>query len=456
MGMAKHEGATTAWGRTIPAATATRYGIVRLPGWTGPTYLSERGADRRLPGVPSSMTARELVKARHVECMFWGCGPYNHVRGGAHRHATFVHDEGKSFHGHAEHPETADHLHSKAALLEWVRSAYPDDVVDFDLDTKNIAISVEGGTSRAQRPDAWVKLSSGAQIAIEFQHSAGDFDRVQEKTSRYEQQGITVWWVFSGRSPDTCRNVLPAPVRTKFGDLTADLTPAQISLAGQATPFFWFDVERRRIATPMVPTRRWFRRLSEEVWLQEHEMRTITAYWGPPLEGYSRWARMYEHDLAQCQVDLVTGRLVTPGTQVWARDSKRAVTEIATLRRAAHQRYFDACVESEDDGLPLSSGPMDDDSSSIATQPETAVQDDELSVSTTTPSPSDSSGQVPASPPEVEPVQTSGDTRAREAAQRDELSELAGNPRSVPRDPAPPVPSERRSWWQRAWQWFSS
>lgn len=454
MGMARHEGAATVWGRTIPAAQSTKYGIVRLPGWTGPTYLSEHGADRSLPGVPSSMTARELVKAKHVECVFWGCGPYNHVRGGAHRHAAFVHDEGKSFQGHAEHPETADHLHSKAALLEWVRSAYPDDVVDVDLDTKNIAIAVEGGTPRMQRPDAWIKLSSGAQIAIEFQHSAGDFDRVREKTSRYEQQGITVWWIFSGRSPATCRNVQPAKFRTKYGELTADLTPAQIRLVGQATQFFWFDVEHRRLATPMVPTRRWFRPLPEEEWL--HKTRTRRAYWGPPLKGYSRWARMYEHDLGQCQVDLATGRLVTPGTQVWERESERAVAEIATLRRAAHQRYLDAFVESEDDGLPLSSGSMDDDSSSIASQPETAARDDESSASKTTSSPSDRSGQVPSSPPEAEPVQPSRDAQAHDAEQGAELPEVAADPRVTPEDPAPPAPSGRRRWWQRAWRWFVS
>ncbi|ASK66146.1 hypothetical protein CFK39_10350 [Brachybacterium avium] len=397
------------------------------------------------------------MKAGYVECVFEGCGPYNHVRGGANQHATFVHDEGKSFQGHAERPETADHLHSKAALLAWARSAYPDDVVHFDLDTANIAMLAEGGKPREQRPDAWIALSSGAQIAIEFQHSVGDFERVREKTRRYEQQGITVWWVFSGRSPATCRNVQHAKFSTKYGELTADLSPAQVTLVGQAARFFWFDVERRRIATPMVPTRRSFRRLPEEEWSQEtQEPITTRTYWGPPLKGYSRWARMYEHDLEQCRVDLKTGRLVTPGTQVWDRDLERAEDEIATLRQAAHQRYLDSCVESEAEELSVSSGWMNGGPSAISSQSESAVRDDDLSAPAA-PSPSpDSSAPVPTGPGEEATDPIAGNARAHDAEQGAEWGDPPASRRAVSGDPVPPPHDDRPSWWRRAWQWLVS
>lgn len=462
MGTTRHKGTATVWGKTIPAKNSTRYGIVRLPRWTGPTQIPEHGADCRLPDVPSQLTARELVNEGLVECVFWGCGPYNHVRGGEKRHATFVHGEGKSLSRHSKHPETTDHLQSKAALLAWIRSTYPDDVVDFDLDTKNIAVLAEGGVSKGQRPDAWIELASGAEIAIEFQHSAGDFDRVREKTRRYEQQGITVWWVFSGRSPATCVNVKHAKYRHKYGDLTADLSPSQLTLAGEGTQFLWFDVERRRMATPMVPTKRPFRAFSEEHW-SHGERVTTRAYWGPPRKGYSKWARMYEHQLAQCSVDLASGQLVTPGTQVWKRESGRADNEIAALRQEAHQRFLDSCTERENVVLSLPSKLTDEDSLT-GTSPTTVVtQHEDLPTAV---APSDSATLRSAEPtvpsPDVnDPVvmdldRTAGGSRAQRVGRETDVADSAESPRAASGESSPPSPPEVRSWFRRGWQWLRS
>lgn len=340
MGSQRHRDDLILWGKPINVSDANSYGIVRLPTWTGPAHLPSDGADRPLPGVPSDRTARDLTKADLVDCVYPGCGPYSHVAGTEKRRAGFVHHSGKSTRDHAGGDESLDHLNSKTALLSWILSVYGDEIIDHDLDSKNIKkeASADIGVVGQVRPDAWVKFKNGQQIAIEFQHSVGDPKRVVDKTKAYLQSDITPWWVFSGRSSETCVNVRPAKFTSHYGNLVADLSAPQKALTDAGVLFFWFDYESARLATPVVYSQVSFRAGAGELWGRQ-ALRTRKRYVRSPRRYLNSWARIFDHSLEECAVDVSTGALVTPGTRAITRDAQRIAAEIQELRAQARERF---------------------------------------------------------------------------------------------------------------------
>ncbi|WP_442786730.1 competence protein CoiA family protein [Kocuria sp. SL71] len=213
-------------------------------------------------------------------------------------------------------------------------------MVDHDLDSRNIKskIAIDSDGIDQVRPDAWIKFKNGQQVAIEYQYSVGDPKRVIEKTRAYRNSNTAVWWVFSGRSPKTCINVKPARHVSRYGGLVADLSAPQKALADKAIPFFWFDYESARLATPVVYARVLIKWQAGELWGRE-SMRTQKQYVRSPRRYLNSWARIFEHSLEECAVDLGTGALVTPGTRAIARDAPRIAADIEELRAQARERF---------------------------------------------------------------------------------------------------------------------
>lgn len=347
MSSSKHTGKAIAWGTVIPASASSRNAIVRLPHWTGPAVLPEDGKYKPLPGVPSTLSALELVRDEQaVYCTFPGCGPFVTIAQGSKR-AAFRHPQGRTLGEHDDDPETLDHSESKSILLAWILRTYAVD--RFDHDTTNLALADSNGARVQVRPDAYVELADGARIAIEYQYSAGSGRRIREKTELYEQSGITVWWIFSGHSPHTLQ---PRPTFTypdgSRGYPETNLTTTQLEMLQAGIPFLWFDRVHQTIATPAGRTARLITTRQEELWPRQDAAdgtrrkgrpRTTKKYWGPLIKNFSTRACLVPSSLSECDIDTTTGTLITGGMQMWARGEARAALEVEQLRDEARARH---------------------------------------------------------------------------------------------------------------------
>lgn len=332
-----HTGSTVVWGTRIPAKDSNQYGILKLSGRTRPIKLGVDGADDQLPGINDQRTARQLAKQGFVRCVFPGCGPYQTTvhRKGDHRDG-FKHADGAADRHKGSGPETLDHLNSKAAILDWILSECADQVSYFDDDTENIKATV-GATQTFIRPDAYVELHSGTKIAVEFQHSSGDPQRILDKTSAYRRLGIKVWWIFSGRNPLTCKNA--KAVQGPSNLYSADLNPAQAHLVKEHILFFWYDHERDQIATPTIISRFFIRPNSEKELWTEKKPATQECYWRFPFPRYRRPVLFWPEPLSECKIEVETGDLLTKMVRKQRADATRANGEAEQLRKTAERRY---------------------------------------------------------------------------------------------------------------------
>ena len=347
MSSSKHTGTATAWGKVIPASASSRNAIVRLPHWTGPAVLPEDGKFKPLPGVPSALSALDLVqKEQAVYCTFPDCGRFVTIAQGSKR-AAFRHPRGITLGEHDKDPETLDHAESKAILLSWILRTYV--VERFDHDTTNLVLTDSNGARVPVRPDAYVELADGARIAIEYQYSAGSGRRIREKTGLYEQAGINVWWIFSGHSPYTLKLRPQFIYRDgRLGYPETELTTTQNEMLEAGIPFVWFDREHQTIATPAGRTSRLITPLQDELWSRKAAADgtrrkgcplTEEKYWGPLIKGFSKSACLVPSSLSTCGIDTTTGALVTGEMRKWGREDARAEKEVQHLREEARARH---------------------------------------------------------------------------------------------------------------------
>lgn len=336
MAQKAHTGSTTLWGTRIPATDSCQYGILDIDGRSRPVRLGTDAANQPFPGINDSRSARQLTTRGHVKCVFPGCGPYKTTVHRVERRDGFQHAPGQSEQHGKSGSETLDHLNSKSAILDWILVTYAEHVAHHVLDTKNIQASI-GGQDVSIRPDAYVELHTGKKIAVEFQHSAGDPDRILEKHAAYERLGITTWWVFSGRSPFTCQNA--EQLRFARNWYQANMNSAQEHLVSAGIPFFWYDNERRLIATPTVSTRvRITPDDSREVW-DSKSPTTKYRYRRYPFPKFRNPVLFHPEPLVKCEVDVSTGDLITPTIKHHRIAESQANREVATLRQFAERRH---------------------------------------------------------------------------------------------------------------------
>lgn len=332
-----HTESTVVWGTRVPAKDSNQYGILKLNSRTRPIKLGDDGADDQLPGINDQRTARQLAKQGFVYCVFPGCGPYQTTvhRKGRHRDG-FKHADGAADRHRGSAPETLDHLNSKTAILHWMLNECAGQVSYFDDDTENIKATV-GAAQTFIRPDAYVELHSGAKIAVEFQHSPGDPQRILDKTSAYRRLGIKVWWIFSGRNPLTCKNA--EAVRGSNNLFRADMNSAQIHLVKDRIQFFWYDYERNLIATPTIHSRIFIGpKTAKELW-EEKTPTTRERYWRFPFPRYKRPVMFWPETLNECNIEVETGNLLTKMVRKHRADAERAHEEEMQLRKVAEARY---------------------------------------------------------------------------------------------------------------------
>ncbi|MDO5067942.1 MAG: hypothetical protein Q4D96_11730 [Propionibacteriaceae bacterium] len=234
-------------------------------------------------------------------------------------HSCFVHHQGSDQSTHSRSPETVDHTLSKLALLDWIKRKYGDKVVKWDCDSKNITHhSLQG--DRQIRPDVFVEFATGARLAIEVQHSRPKLPRMREKTRAYKEMQIAVWWMFSGQSESTFLDPRPCPPVEQVGSHTVALMSEQQALLGEGATFFWFNQPSLQVATPVIWRKEWLHRLEGESWGGQLS-RDLGYFVFAPTRRDVR-ARPWVHDLSECEINLETGELVTPGTLRVMRDEK--------------------------------------------------------------------------------------------------------------------------------------
>lgn len=301
--------------------------------------MSRNGADQSFPNIPDDRKARELVDEDRVACVFPDCGPFSHVRNNkSHGHDSFVHRDGHNCAGDTA-PETFDHVASKAALLDWIRRKMGDQIAMFDSDETNLVAELDGQQVQV-RPDAYVRFRNGRAIAVEFQHSPGDFKRIREKNKVYASLGVTPWWIFTVYSPHTMVGLRERDFPLSLGTKTVDLNTAQQYLAKDRIPFFWFDRRHGLLVTPLIRRRVWFDAKEDELWPDgKMRQKTANSYTRLPHDDEHFGIILHIQHLDSCQINPNTADLVSKGVTLRNQARHKCVEEINASRSHARIRY---------------------------------------------------------------------------------------------------------------------
>lgn len=332
------------WGNRHPTSLEepNSYGTVLQNGRRVLIRLSPDGGDSIIPELsPCDATAKELANQGKIDCPVANCGPYAttvHNSIVTDRRDHFRHPQGKQCSGQTN-PESNEHAYAKTLLLHWATSHLGKRLAASDLDTRNITITDDTGTT-SLRPDAWLKLTNGTEVAIEYQRSPADPQRVLEKTRFYHRNDITVWWVFSHRKA-TCRVTEHGTPDTPDTDsslhyhVRAEFTPAQTALAQAGIMFFWFDPTNATLATPATCAAVPFYLFPDATGKERRRTETEHRYFRGPGPALHQLGFLYESPLEDCSIDVDTGALLSPAHQLVLRDAPKFRDEITSTRTKA-------------------------------------------------------------------------------------------------------------------------
>lgn len=336
--------ASTRWGDLHPAGLEepSSYGITEHKGRQILIHLDAAGGNSPVPELaPSKVTAKELAQRGAIKCPVKDCGPYGttvHYSVATDRRDHFRHPNGAECLGRTN-PESNEHALAKAMLLDWATTHLGDDLAASDLDTRNITLTNDSGTVSV-RPDAWIKLTNGTEIAIEYQHSEPTVHRVREKTSIYRQNKISVWWVFSPRR-ETCKVTRrfnatgPASTSSLRYRARATFISVQTALAKEGIMFFWFDPATSILATPAADNHVPFDLFPGTTGPAQQRIKTQRKYFRGPQDGLHKYGLLRESTLHACSIDRQTGALLSPAHRMVLRDQPKIREEIARRRQEA-------------------------------------------------------------------------------------------------------------------------
>lgn len=262
---------------------------------------------------------------------------------------SFVHHKSSREGSHPTSPETLDHLESKTSMLRWILDNYSEHIEDHDLDTRNIAYP-EKEDSRQLRPDCWIKLTNGIQISIEYQHSAGNYRRIEEKNRIYRDKKIEPWWIFSTETKETFQVRKRNLYRSRYGFSTIDLSTTQKFLARKGIRFYWFDRSSRRIGVPVIYRKVPVTPKNDEHW-EAGKPVTEKMYGGHPDKSFYDFAFASGHPLGECWIDLESGKLLTPTHDRIATDREKLLIEMEQQRSLARANQWKIIEEQKNEQL---------------------------------------------------------------------------------------------------------
>ncbi|RUQ23498.1 competence protein CoiA family protein [Kocuria sp. HSID16901] len=345
--MPHSETASQSWGDLQLAGLEepSSYGVARHKGQQILINLDPSGGNSPIPELaPSEATAKELAQQGAINCPVADCGPYGttvHYSVDTDRRDHFRHPKGAECLGRTN-PESNEHALAKVKLLNWATTHLGPELAASDLDTRNITFTNESGTVSV-RPDAWIKLTNGTEIAIEYQHSAAEPQRVREKTAIYRKNNINVWWVFSPRHI-TCKVVRrykttgPTTTSSLRYRVSAKFTPGQAVLAKEGIMFFWFDPVSSILATPVAYNRVPFALFPESTDSDRQPTETHKKYFRGPQKGLDKYGLLRESSLQSCSIDRETGNLLSPAHHLVIRHRPKIREEITRRRQQAAEQ----------------------------------------------------------------------------------------------------------------------
>ncbi|BDO40833.1 competence protein CoiA family protein [Cellulomonas sp. NTE-D12] len=121
-------------------------------------------------------------------------------------------------------PESVLHQQGKAAILAWVRQAYPDVVIDPE-------VNLEGGQ---RRPDVLAVSEKGNRIAFEVQYSGLSVELWQSRHDWYMAHDITDVWLFGHTGTHFAR-------AAAWTTADARLNAVQAAVMATGSPVWWIN-----------------------------------------------------------------------------------------------------------------------------------------------------------------------------------------------------------------------
>lgn len=120
----------------------------------------------------------------HLRCMFDDCpAPALRAVSRANRRDGFSHGGGAGKHS----PESLNHRQGKAVVAQWLRTKYPDALVQEELATD---------TQRSNVADVMLHLPNGRRVAFEIQYASLSVEEWRSRHESYVRQGIIDIWLW--------------------------------------------------------------------------------------------------------------------------------------------------------------------------------------------------------------------------------------------------------------------
>ena len=318
-----------AWGQGFPREQSQYVALDMSKSSSPPVVLPENGAHEPLPDDPDTLAVHLRTRREDFHCLVAGCGPFKSAAAYRDRRDHFRHASARQRERPGHEPESIHHSNAKHELAHWLGQQLGSRLLALYRDEHRVTT-----TRGTFEPDVYAEAEGDVRIAVEYQHSPGDPATVLRKQRGYAEAGIVCWWIF-GPYRQTCQIDV-----TEEQFLRVAPTTVQRDLTRERVPYFWFDVERRRMATPYNPGRSRIFPREGEIW-DEPTPRTVRSYAQRPWPR-GQFVRMEPDPLEDCWVDLRTGWLVTPASRRVEQEEALMRAEVAELRAGARRRYQEA------------------------------------------------------------------------------------------------------------------
>jgi hypothetical protein len=271
-----------------------------------PRWLPDGAVDTPAPFDPEGRTYRQLTKAGLMVCPVEGCEPFSTPRQGVGLRSHFCHERRPDDVLHRGGPESMWHLQAKFTIHDWLAATVDSaDLVDLKLEYKTLPALRDG---RRRRPDVYVEFKDGARVAFECQqqtmagtdpkdHRAFWQTRMADYRELRESAGVSVVWLVSpwatiGKPRFERDNVWRVEVYGGYG--------AQMLEAGETV--YWIDPTFGQIGTLAEHVRR-----PSDLDLPRGYLKHAEQF---PRRGMWYW--LHSDNIADCDIDPVTGIVTTP------------------------------------------------------------------------------------------------------------------------------------------------
>lgn len=313
------------WGRPLLKEPSSALG--RLLDEKIDFVLARDGATKPVPGSADMRPVVTRASNGEIHCPVPGCGPYRGVVQLSSRH----HFRHFPWEGPGPRPghdsESREHAEAKGLLAHWAREQLGLLVEEWSLDERVFHTRHFGKI----KPDLYLRLTSGVQLAFEYQASPGTDAEFTRRVSAYRELGIVCWWLFSP-NPKTCRVDRSGNSTT----VKVELTGPQKAVVAAGGHLAWFNPWEQRLGMPLAYGRVRITRQPGEAW-DERAPRTVGLYCQPLTRGWNT-ARIIGEDLENARIDPATGHIITAADRRLRSAQAASRIEVQRLREHARTR----------------------------------------------------------------------------------------------------------------------